>query len=118
MNQYNDYNTTINEVHHTEKLDSPSGTAISTAEILIKELDRYSNWIEGKQNNQETIVIHASREKNVPGTHVVKYENDIDEITFSHKAKNRSGFALGAILAAEFLKGKTGIYNMNDLIKF
>ena len=63
MNQYNDYNTTINEVHHTEKLDSPSGTAISTAEILIKELDRYSKWIEGKQNNQETIVIHASREK-------------------------------------------------------
>ncbi len=118
MNQYNDYNTTINEVHHTEKLDSPSGTAISTAEILIKELDRYSMWIEGKQNNQETIAIHASRKKNVPGTHVVKYENDIDEITFSHQAKNRNGFALGAILAAEFLKGKTGVYNMNDLIKF
>ena len=56
MNQYDDYNTTINEVHHTEKLDSPSGTAISTAEILINELDRYSNWIEGKQNQQETIV--------------------------------------------------------------
>ena len=54
----------------------------------------------------------------MPGTHIVKYENDIDEITFSHQAKNRNGFALGAILAAEFLKGKTGVYNMNDLIKF
>lgn len=117
MNEHDDYQVKIKEVHHTEKLDSPSGTAISTAEILIDQIDRYSSWVEG-EDQKNAISIEASREPNVPGTHTVAYKNEIDEISFTHKANNRKGFALGAVLAAEFLKDKTGVYQMKDLIKF
>ena len=117
MNQYDDYQVNIKEVHHTEKLDSPSGTAISIAEILIDEINRYSSWTEADKQDK-TITIESYREPNVPGTHTVAYKNEIDEISFTHKAKNRKGFALGAVLAAEFLKDKTGVYQMKDLIKF
>ena len=117
MNEQTDYQVKIKEVHHTEKLDSPSGTAISTAEILIDQIDRYSTWTEADKQ-EKTISIESHREENVPGTHTVSYKNEIDEILFTHKANNRNGFALGAVLAAEFLKDKTGVYQMKDLIKF
>ena len=105
MNERDDYQVKIKEVHHTEKLDSPSGTAITTAEILIDQIDRYSTWKEADKQ-EKTITIESLREPNVPGTHTVAYKNEIDEISFTHKANNRKGFALGAVLAAEFLKIK------------
>ena len=117
MNEHDDYQVKIKEVHHTEKLDSPSGTAISTAEILINQIERYTSWIESDKQDK-TITIESHREPNVPGTHTVSYKNEIDEILFTHKANNRKGFALGAVLAAEFLKDKTGVFQMKDLIKF
>ena len=117
MNEHDNYQVKIKEVHHTEKLDSPSGTAISTAEILINQIDRYSSWIEGDKQDKK-ITIESYREPDVPGTHTVAYNSEIDEISFTHKANNRKGFALGAVLAAEFLKDKTGVYQMKDLIKF
>jgi len=117
MNEHDNYQVKIKEVHHTEKLDSPSGTAISTAEILINQIDRYSSWTEGDKQDKK-ITIESHREPDVPGTHTVAYNSEIDEISFTHKANNRKGFALGAVLAAEFLKDKTGVYQMKDLIKF
>ena len=117
MNEYDDYQVKIKEVHHTEKWDSPSGTAISTAEILIDQIDRYSTWKEADKQ-EKTITIESLREPNVPGTHIVSFKSEIDEISFTHKANNRKGFALGAVLAAEFLKDKTGAYQMKDLFKF
>ena len=117
MNEHDDYQVKIKEVHHTEKLDSPSGTAISTAEILINQIERYTSWVEGDKQDK-MITIESYREPNVPGTHNVAYKSEIDEISFTHKANNRKGFALGAVLAAEFLKDKTGVYQMKDLIKF
>lgn len=118
MNQFEDYNVDIDEIHHTQKLDAPSGTAITTAEVILKELDRKKNW---KLNTEETlsdIKITAQRIPDVPGTHTVKYESEIDVISFEHRAKSRKGFALGSVLAAEFVIGKKGIFGMKDLLNF
>lgn len=118
MNNYPSYNTHIEETHHTEKLDSPSGTAITTAEIIISELDKYNNWDNSNSKDANIIPIIAKRESDVSGIHEVVYENSIDEIKVSHKAKNREGFAIGALIAAEFLFGKKGFYTMKDVLKF
>lgn len=120
MNEFEDYDVSMTEVHHTKKLDAPSGTAVSLAEDLIKNIDRKENWrlglpseIQGKE-----LAIDAIREGNVPGIHTVRYESEIDSITITHDAKSRIGFALGSVLAAEFTNGKQGILGMNDLFKF
>ena len=105
-------------MHHEQKLDSPSGTAITIAEQIISEMDSYNNWKESKKDIKEILNIEAIRKQDVPGTHLVTYQNDIDKLTISHEAKNRNGFALGAVIAAEFLAEKKGIYSMNDIIKF
>ena len=109
------YDVSINEIHHTQKLDSPSGTAISLAEQIINNLNQKKSWALDSTNNSE-LNITAQRIADTPGTHTIKYKSEIDEITIEHKAKNRKGFALGAVLAAEYLKDKKGIFNMYDLL--
>ena len=114
MKTLKDYNVSMTEVHHIHKLDAPSGTAITLAEGIIKETE-HNDWI--LDNNEAgKITINAVREAEVPGTHTVKYESQVDEIVIEHKAHNRNGFALGAIIAAEWLKDKKGVHTMKDVL--
>lgn len=115
MNKYEDYDVSLEEIHHIHKLDKPSGTAITLAEQIIKKLDRKKLW-SINEKNPDTLFINDIREGEVPGTHIIKYHSEIDDIEIMHKAHNRKGFALGAIIAAEFMLNKKGIYTMNDLI--
>ncbi|MAS52868.1 MAG: 4-hydroxy-tetrahydrodipicolinate reductase [Flavobacteriales bacterium] len=116
MAPYNDYKVEMEEVHHTEKLDSPSGTAITLAEGVIDNFPKVTSWVNDKTISENEVGILSKRIENVPGTHIVTYENDIDEIYIKHTAHNRKGFALGAVLAAEFMKDKSGFYGMSDLL--
>lgn len=115
------YKVGIEEIHHTEKLDAPSGTAIKTAEVILENYALMTNWelaAENLQKNENKLLITAKREPNVPGTHTVTYLCDEDELSFTHQAYNRNGFANGAITAAIWLVGKKGIYQMKDLLSF
>ena len=116
MNPHISYNVSVEETHHTEKLDSPSGTAISLAEGLMNNLDRKSKWINEATSDEETIAIISNREGNVPGTHSVTYDSSVDIIEIKHTAKGRAGFAIGAVVAAEWLPGKQGVFTMKDLL--
>lgn len=118
MNSLPGYDVDIEEIHHTTKLDKPSGTAISLANDIIQKLDRKTKWELDASSEPEALKIVALREENVPGVHTVCYESDIDILQIHHSAKGRRGFAFGAVMAAEFLKGKTGVYGMTDLLKF
>lgn len=118
MNQYSEYNVSMTEVHHTQKLDVPSGTAITLAEGIIKELARINKWELETASTKDSLAIHAIREGNVPGIHTIRYESEVDSIEITHDAKSRKGFALGAVLAAEFTYGKQGFLGMNDLLQF
>jgi len=109
------YQTEIQEIHHIHKLDAPSGTAITIAEGIIKETD-YTGW-ELDKASQGTLPIEALREGEVPGTHTVHYRSEIDKISIKHEAYKRDGFALGAVIAAEWLAGKEGIFSMDDVLK-
>ncbi len=121
-----DYQVHIDEIHHTQKLDAPSGTAITTAELILQEMRSLSAWTNeivtkndlSIQNNSSNsnLLIRSVREEQVPGTHTVIFENEIDQISVSHIAHNRKGFAAGAIQAAKFISNKKGIFNMNDLL--
>ncbi len=115
MNNFKEYEVQINEIHHTQKLDSPSGTAITLATDIIKNIEPKNNWTKLNPKTEE-ILISSQRIGETTGTHTVKYFCDTDNISITHQANNRNGFALGAVLAAEFLHKKTGIYNMNDLL--
>lgn len=115
MNNISDYSVSIEEVHHTQKLDKPSGTAITLAEGNIQELENIEEW-KLEETGERILPITAIREEGVPGTHTVKFECDIDKIEITHTAHNREGFALGAIHAAEWIVGKTGYFGMNDLL--
>jgi len=117
MNTHPEFEVSIDETHHTQKLDAPSGTAITLAEGIIDAVDRKSKWELDKTAN-DTIKIKAHRIQDVFGIHDVKYESEIDTLTISHEAKNRRGFALGAVLAAEFINNKKGVFSMNDLLGF
>ena len=116
MNQLKQYDVSIEEIHHTQKLDAPSGTAISLANGII-ENSEYKNWklVEENPENME-LPITAKRIENVPGTHTVSYTSEVDRIDIKHTAHNRQGFALGAVIAAEWLLGKTGVFTMNDVL--
>jgi len=115
MNHYPQYEVSMTEIHHIHKLDKPSGTAITLANQVIEQMDRKTKWsIEDKSD--DTLFIHDIREGEVPGTHILQYSSTVDDIEIMHKAHNRSGFALGAVLAAEFMLGKKGVYTMDDLI--
>lgn len=116
MDAYSSYDVQMQEIHHTQKLDAPSGTAITLAEQLIENIDRKEGWTLEEAHGNEQIHIDAVREPGVPGTHSITYASDIDDIEIKHTAKSRDGFALGAVLAAEFLNGKTGIYQMKDVL--
>ncbi len=115
MNKYDSYNVEMEEIHHIHKLDKPSGTAISLAKQIIEKTDRKKNW-SITDKSPETLFIKDVREGEVPGTHIIKYTSDVDDIEIMHKAHNRKGFALGAVLAAEYINGKKGIFTMKDLI--
>jgi 4-hydroxy-tetrahydrodipicolinate reductase len=115
MSKFNSYSVTMEEIHHTQKLDAPSGTAISLAKGVI-ENSSYTNWtLEIPDSNQ--IHIEAKRIENIPGTHTVRYNSPVDSIEIKHTAHNREGFALGAIIAAEWLVGKQGVYTMKDVLE-
>lgn len=116
MNNHTSYSAEITEIHHTQKLDAPSGTAITTAEGIIKHLDRKSSWVKEYAQKESELAIKSIRTENVPGTHEVIYENAIDSISLIHTAKNRRGFASGAVLAAEYLYGKKGIFKMKEVL--
>lgn len=116
MSRYPQYNVNVHEVHHTQKLDAPSGTAITTAETILNNHSGKSKWVHGvKPQNTELEITH-DRTDNVPGTHVVNYTSLIDDITLTHTAHNRQGFASGAVTAAEWMKGKKGIFTMKDVL--
>ena len=104
------------EIHHTEKKDAPSGTAITLAEQIIENLGRKKAWINHINVMPDEIAILSERIDPAPGTHKIKYSSAIDDIEIVHTAHNRTGFATGAVLAAEFLKGKKGIYSMKDVL--
>ncbi len=116
MDAFEQYEVGIEEIHHTEKLDAPSGTAISLAEQVEEQLSRKEGWTMQELHGKEQIHIQAKRIKDVHGTHIVTYQSEIDTIQIKHEAHNRKGFALGAVLAAEFLKGKKGVYQMKDVL--
>ncbi len=116
MSTLKDYNVTMEEIHHTKKLDAPSGTAISLANDLIALNSNFNGWELDETSKEATIPIVAKRIGDVPGTHTINYESEVDTISIKHIANNRQGFALGAVIAAEWLVGKTGIYGMNDVL--
>lgn len=117
MNRFGEYDVTIEETHHTQKKDAPSGTAVTLAEGVLENLDRKQKWVCGTTTVPEELEVVAIRRSVVPGTHTVTYESDVDALLITHMAKSRRGFALGAVLAAEFLHGKTGIFSMKDLMQ-
>ncbi|MFA6151066.1 MAG: 4-hydroxy-tetrahydrodipicolinate reductase [Chitinophagaceae bacterium] len=116
MNPYPEYEVGIEETHHTHKKDAPSGTAITIAEKILENLHRKKTWVKTQPNAAHELSILAHRIDEVPGTHVVKYSSPIDDIELIHTAHNRDGFALGAVVSAEFLKGKKGIFTMKDVL--
>jgi 4-hydroxy-tetrahydrodipicolinate reductase len=116
MSDYPDYKVAMEEIHHTQKLDAPSGTAISLANILIKEIDRLKDWKKGESNQTERLGIVSKRIDPTPGTHIISYLSDIDEIELKHTAKSRAGFAKGAITAARWIQGKKGWYEFADIL--
>lgn len=118
MNQFNNYNVEMTEVHHIHKLDAPSGTAITLAEGIIANLDRKTAWTKEVEGKSTDLAIKSIREGEVPGIHTVRYESEVDSITLTHDAKSREGFALGAVVAAEFTAGKKGLLGMSDMLKF
>ena len=127
MNNYPYYDVQVEEIHHTQKLDSPSGTAITIAEGIIDNLDSKKEWknvlvSDDKPDDEivstNEVLIESLRIENVPGTHTVIYDSEIDTIEFKHTAHNRNGFALGAVLAAEWVKDKKGFYSVEDMFDF
>jgi 4-hydroxy-tetrahydrodipicolinate reductase len=127
MNNYPYYEVQVEEIHHTQKIDSPSGTAITIAEGIIENMDTKSTWqnvlVADENNTDENIknnelLIESYRMDSVPGTHTVIYDSEVDSIEFKHTAHNRNGFALGAVLAAEWLKDNGGFHSVNDMFNF
>ncbi|MDL2319563.1 4-hydroxy-tetrahydrodipicolinate reductase [Alistipes sp. OttesenSCG-928-B03] len=115
MDGFPEYDVAIEEIHHIHKKDAPSGTAITLAEQVVDATERKTGWVLGEGGGEE-IGITALREGEVPGTHTVEWDSPIDTITITHQAKNRRGLAQGAVMAGEFVAGKTGIYTMSDLL--
>ena len=118
MNNFPAYDVRMTEVHHIHKLDAPSGTAITLAEGILEHIDRKKRWTLETAEQPTDLPIHAIREGEVPGIHEIVYESEADTISIKHDAKSRAGFALGAVIAAEFTAGKKGFLGMNDLFHF
>ncbi len=115
MSSLEDYNISMEEIHHTKKLDAPSGTAITLAEGIIENTAK-EEWKLGNEISEKSIPIEAKRIPEVPGTHTVWYNSEVDSIEIKHTAHNRKGFALGAVVAAEWILGKKGIFSMKDVL--
>lgn len=116
MNAHKEYNIHLREIHHTQKKDAPSGTAISLAEQILEQIGRKKKWVNEKSLNAGDLSIISERIDPAPGTHTVTYSSAIDDIEITHTAHNRTGFALGAVLAAEFLAGKEGFFGMKEVL--
>ena len=116
MSPQKQYSVSTTEIHHTEKKDAPSGTAITLAEGIIQYLGDKTQWVSNEIPTQEEVAIWSAREGKVPGTHIIKYISDIDQIEISHVAHGREGFALGAVIAAEWIVGKKGVFDMKELL--
>lgn len=116
MNTVDSYDIRMEEIHHTEKKDSPSGTAITLAEGILKHVDRKTKWSD--EESDESVAITSLRQDDVPGTHSITYTSAIDDIELKHTAHSREGFAKGAVMVAEWLPGKKGVLGMDDYLKF
>ncbi len=121
MNRYPDYEPSLEEIHHTEKKDAPSGTAITLAEGMLSELNRKQQWELQEDNhdfqNTEILPIRSVREGQVAGTHIIRYASALDTLEIRHTAHSRQGFALGAVLVAEWIQDKKGVFSMDDFLK-
>jgi 4-hydroxy-tetrahydrodipicolinate reductase len=118
IKNFNQYDVSIDEVHHTEKKDAPSGTAITLAEGIIKNNSSKRKWVKSESKSKEDLVITSFRIDQVPGTHLVKYASPLDDIEIRHTAHSREGFARGAVLVAEWLPSKKGVLGMEDFLQF
>ncbi len=118
MNQFEQYNVNMEEIHHTQKKDAPSGTAITILEGITENLNRKNAWHLGHETQEKSISVSVKRIDPTPGTHSVTYSTPTDSIEIKHTANSRDGFVLGAITAAQWLVGKTGVFGMQDLLKF
>ena len=116
MARYDNYSVSIEEIHHTKKLDSPSGTAITLSEGISNNHPGYKGWTFADKPGKGLIPVNAIREGSVPGTHSVSWDSEIDTLSIRHVAKNRSGFATGAVVAAEFIRSRKGIFTMKDVL--
>jgi 4-hydroxy-tetrahydrodipicolinate reductase len=116
MAPHKEYEVKMTEIHHTQKKDAPSGTAITLAEGILQSLEQKKQWVNEPTNNKADLQIISERVDPAPGTHIITYTSDIDDIEIKHTAHNRKGFATGAVLAAEFLHNKKGIYSMSDVL--
>ncbi|WP_346238127.1 4-hydroxy-tetrahydrodipicolinate reductase [Niabella insulamsoli] len=121
MHPHSEYNVSVEEIHHTQKRDAPSGTAITIAEGVMESYNEKTRWVNdasaaGLEPQENELLIVSKRIDPDPGTHTVRYASAIDDITITHSAHNRQGFALGAVVAAEFLKDKKGIYTMKEVL--
>ncbi len=117
MAGFPEYQASMTEIHHTAKLDAPSGTAITLAEQMVSILPGKKGWTKEAKDSGDSIHIESKRIDPAPGTHTIRYSSAIDTITIEHEAHSRQGFAFGAVLAAEFLSGKKGVYTMNDVLR-
>lgn len=118
MNQYLDYKPSVHEIHHTEKLDAPSGTAITLGNDILEKIERLKQWTDKKSSDSANLSITSDRIDNVPGTHIVSYSSYIDTIELKHTAHNRKGFALGAVVAAEWIVNKNGFFEIKSMFNF
>jgi 4-hydroxy-tetrahydrodipicolinate reductase len=116
MAPHKEYDVLLTEIHHTQKKDAPSGTAITLAEGILQSIEQKKKWVNEASNSPEELQIISERIDPAPGTHTILYTSDIDDIEIKHTAHNRKGFATGAVLAAEFLHNKKGIYSMSDVL--
>jgi 4-hydroxy-tetrahydrodipicolinate reductase len=115
---FSEYDVRMDEIHHTEKRDAPSGTAITLAEGVLKHVKSKKGWVNEDTDKKEDLFIQSFRIDQIPGTHVVKYSSMIDDIEIRHIAHSREGFAKGAVMVAEWIKDKKGVLGMDDYLKF
>ena len=116
MAPHKEYAVSMEEIHHTQKKDAPSGTAITLAEQILEQIPQKKKWVNQQSDNAAELPIISKREDPAPGTHSIKYSSSIDDIEITHTAHNRKGFALGAVLAAEFIKNRKGIFSMKEVL--
>ncbi|MBK7763388.1 MAG: 4-hydroxy-tetrahydrodipicolinate reductase [Bacteroidetes bacterium] len=116
MSTHHEYKVSMEEIHHTQKKDAPSGTAVTLAEGILANQSNKKQWVNEVSSNPEDLIILSKRIDPAPGTHTINYDSDIDSISITHTAHSRKGFASGALMAAEFLVGKQGIYTMKDVL--